>query len=366
MRIYVYVPLLVTVVLAVVTPRLAPRLIPRHAAWALVCVAVMTAAGWLGSLSLLAFTAFAQIPEVAQEGRWSIPLLRAEDPVDFAVSVACSLTLVTAFVGLGISIVRQVRDVRWARRESRRLPGRTELALLDDETPQAFTIAGKPARIVVTRGMLRCLDREERAAMLAHERAHLRNRHHLFQAVWRLTAAVNPLLRPVVGAGGFVLERWADEDAADRVGDRTVVARAVARAALASSAVARPRADTLAATGGAVPQRVKSLLAPAPRDRLLPFVVGGVLLALCWTSLFEAASDSEQLVDFAQKPICAATDQAHPAARIHHSPATRHHRGSAADLAHTAAQCAPRPRPPHKSADLVIAASWTATARPIG
>ncbi|MFD0515724.1 M56 family metallopeptidase [Streptomyces aureus] len=111
------------------------------------------------------------------------------------------------------------------------MPGDSELAVLDDETPQAFALPGVPGRIVVSRGMLRCLGDGEREALLAHERAHLRRRHHLFQAVWRLTAAVNPLLQPLAEAGGFVLERWADEEAAAHVGSRTVVARAVGRAA---------------------------------------------------------------------------------------------------------------------------------------
>nr|WP_246094338.1 hypothetical protein [Streptomyces griseofuscus] len=83
--------------------------------------------------------------------------------------------------------------------------------------------------------MLRCLGDREREALLAHERAYLRGRHHVFQSVWRLTSALNPLLRPVAVAGDFVLERWADEEAAERVGDRTVVAHAVGRAALASA-----------------------------------------------------------------------------------------------------------------------------------
>ena len=81
MRISVYVPFLVTVVLAALAPRLARRLAPRPAAWALACAALVTAIGWLGSLALLAFTALAQIPEVAEEGHWSVSALRAEDPV---------------------------------------------------------------------------------------------------------------------------------------------------------------------------------------------------------------------------------------------------------------------------------------------
>jgi hypothetical protein len=321
-RISVYIPLLVTVVLAALAPRLARRLEPRPAAWALGCVALVTAAGWLGSLGLLGFTVLAQIPEVAAEGRWSVPALRAEDPVHIVVAVASVLALVAAVVGAGTAAVRETRALRRSRRECARLPGDTELTVLDEESPQAFALPGAPGRIVVSRGMLRCLGDGEREALLAHERAHLRGRHHIFQTVWRLTAAVNPLLRPLAAAGGFVLERWADEEAADRVGDRTVVARAVARAALASAAGSARGSAALAATGGAVPQRVRALLSPPPRHRTLPFVAAGALLALCCASLANAASDSEAMYDSAHYPACApSADRLAPA----HGGCVRHH-----------------------------------------
>jgi Zn-dependent protease with chaperone function len=314
----VYIPLLVTVVLAVLAPRAALRSAPRPAAWSLVCAAVVTATGWLGSLVLLAFTGFAQIPEVAEEGHWSVAALRTQDPVSLAVAAGSALTLAAGLVSLGVAAVRQGRHLLWARRECGRVSGDTELVVLDDDTPQAFALPGAPGRIVVSRGMLRCLGDAERAALLAHERAHLRDRHHLFQTVWRLTAALNPLLRPLAEAGGFVLERWADEEAAARIGSRKVVARAVGRAALASADSSRPAA--LAVTGGAVPQRVRALLAPPPRRRPLPLVAGALLLTLCCASLANAASDSESLVDSAERAQCAAdagapgaTWVAHPA-----------------------------------------------------
>ncbi|MGI5459943.1 M56 family metallopeptidase [Streptomyces sp. CA-249302] len=303
MRISVYVPLLVTVVLAVLAPRPARRLAPRPAAWALACAALVTALGWLGSLALLAFAGFARIPEVAEEGEWSVAALRADDPVYLTVATVAALALAASCVGLGVAAVRQARHLRWARRECRLLPGDTELAVLDDASPAAFALPGAPGRIVVSRGMLRCLGDGEREALLAHERAHLRGRHHLFQTVWRLTAAVTPLLRPVADTGGFILERWADEEAAACVGDRRVVARSVGRAALASVA---PVPGRLAATGGAVPQRVRALLAPPPRRRALPFVGGALLLVLCCTSLANAASDSEDMIESAQRAACLA------------------------------------------------------------
>ncbi|WP_406438793.1 M56 family metallopeptidase [Streptomyces sp. NBC_00631] len=304
MLISVYIPFLVSVALAVLAPPVARRLPPRPAAWALACAALVTAAGWAGSLALLAFTGVAQIPQIAAEGRWSASALRSEDPVYATVAAVSTLVLAVGVAALGVAAVRQGRHLVQARRECAELPGRTELAVLDDAVPRAFALPGAPGRIVVSRGMLRCLGAAEREALLAHERAHLRGRHHVFQSVWRLTAALNPLLRPVAVAGNFVLERWADEEAAERVGDRTVVAHAVGRAALASAGA--PRSAALAVTGGAVPQRVRALLAPPPTRRSLPLLAGGLLLAICCASLANAASDSDRMLDSAQWALCAA------------------------------------------------------------
>ncbi|MFJ1812279.1 MULTISPECIES: hypothetical protein [unclassified Streptomyces] len=67
-----------------------------------------------------------------------------------------------------------------------------------------------------------------------------------------------------------------------------------------------PRPSALAATGGAVPQRVQALLAPPPTRRTLPFVADTLLLTLCCASLANAASDSESLVESAERAQCAA------------------------------------------------------------
>ncbi|MET7696413.1 M56 family metallopeptidase [Streptomyces sp. NPDC005485] len=310
----VYVPFAVTAVLAVFAPRLAHVVPPRRAAWALACAALVTAVGWAGALALLAFTGVAQIPEVAEEGRWSVAALRAEDPVYLVVAAGSALMLAVGVLSLGVAAVGQARHFVRARRECARLSQETELVVVDDEVPLAFALPGPAGRIVVSRGMLQCLSDREREALLAHERAHLRGRHHLFQSLWRLTAALNPLLRPLAVAGGFVLERWADEEAAKSVGDRTVVAHAVGRAALASAGASPPAA--LAATGGAVPQRVLALLAPPPPSRSLPLVAGGLLLTVCCASLANAASDSDQMVDSAQCAAYTATASA-PSAGDH-------------------------------------------------
>ncbi|ARP71529.1 peptidase M48 Ste24p [Streptomyces pluripotens] len=335
MLISVYVPFVITAVLTLIAPRLARRLTPRPAAWALACIALVTAVGWTGSLALLAFTGIAQIPEVAAEGHWSVTALRAEDPVDVVVAAVSALVLAASVVSLGVAALRQVQQIVRAKRECAALRGDTELAVVDDAAPLAFALPGAPGRIVVSRGMLRCLGDDEREALLAHERTHLRGRHHLFLSLWRLTTALNPLLRPLADTGAFVLERWADEEAAVRVGDRAVVARAVGRAALASAGAPRP---ALAVTGGEVPQRVRALLAPPPARRSLPFLANALLLAVCCACLANAASDSDRMVDSAKRAQCAAlagTTSAWPPGdhRHRHGPGSYchpHHRGERA------------------------------------
>jgi len=108
--------------------------------------------------------------------------------------------------------------------------------------------------------MLNCLDGDERRALFAHEQSHLRNRHHRYLWLAEVAAAVPPL-RPLRTHIRFAVERWADEDAADQVGNRRIVACALARAALAASEPLPVAALAGAASG--VPARVEALLADA-------------------------------------------------------------------------------------------------------
>ena len=49
---------------------------------------------------------------------------------------------------------------------------------------EAYALPGLPGRIVVSGRLLDCLDDRRRAALIAHEQAHLASRHHLFSARW--------------------------------------------------------------------------------------------------------------------------------------------------------------------------------------
>ncbi|MCZ4103468.1 MULTISPECIES: M56 family metallopeptidase [Streptomyces] len=284
------------------SPRLAHRLPPRAASWSLLCAAVVAVAGWAGTLALLTFIGFGQIPLVAFFGQWSTTVLHAQDPLPVTVAAVSGAVLAVMTIALGLASWWRGRVLVQAYQECHRMPGDTELAVIDDARLEAFALPGlsRPGgRIVVSTGMLQTVGPTEREALMAHERAHLRHQHHFFLVTLQLASAACPLLRPLAAEGAFTVERWADEDAALAVGDRTVVARALARAALAKKNTSPPSAALLAATGGPVPRRVKDLLAPPPGRRRMPLVVFALLLALCCTSLAEAAHDTEKLFEHA-------------------------------------------------------------------
>ncbi|WP_432994719.1 M48 family metalloprotease [Dactylosporangium sp. CA-233914] len=145
----------------------------------------------------------------------------------------------------------------------------------------------------MTSGLLRLLDARERAAVLAHERAHLHRRHHRTTALAAMATAVNPLLRPVESAVGLLVERSADEDAARSVADRRLVARTIAKVALAAHG---PR-TVLGFDGSSTRRRVEALTRPAPQAlrRGGPTVGGTVVVA--GLSLAAAAAALAEFVE---------------------------------------------------------------------
>jgi beta-lactamase regulating signal transducer with metallopeptidase domain len=186
---------------------------------------------------------------------------------------------------------------------------------------EAYALPGAPGRIVVSGRLLDALDDRGRAALLAHEQAHLAARHHLFTTVAHLAAAANPLLLPVARAVDYTVERWADERAAAVTGDRRLVAATIGRVALLTPAKPRrTRAAALAITGtararsatrdhgrrislawaGPVPRRVAALLAPPPGRQLALLAVTALFVLIAGVSAAEAARDLHALIEFAQ------------------------------------------------------------------
>jgi len=144
--------------------------------------------------------------------------------------------------------------------------------VVDHPAAAAYCVPGLRSAIVISAGTLDLLDQAELAAVLAHERAHLRERHDLvllpFTALLR-AFRWSAVARAAHAAVEMLVEMLADDRA---LRHRPVAARELAtallrvgaagggRAPLGSLAVSDPgRAD------GQVAARVSRLLRPAPR-----------------------------------------------------------------------------------------------------
>jgi hypothetical protein len=302
-RIIVYVPLLVSALLAVAGPWSASRMPPRFATRLLLATGLTAAVTSLVALTLLAATLVGQLPVVAAVGTWSREVLHRDDPVSPVIAALAGAALVALGVLIAWTAARWVRAVRLARRASQGLTGDGRLVVLDRSEPEAFALpAGRDeqGRIVVSSGLLRILDASERRVLLAHETAHLRHRHHRHRALAGLIAAADPLLFTLPGVIHHLTERWADEDAAAAVADRDVTARTLARAALAATAAERRSpfdgvVQCFYRSG--VPSRVRALLAGAPPRRPVAALLPAVLLAGSLVSTLEAGHDTAELFD---------------------------------------------------------------------
>ena len=137
-----------------------------------------------------------------------------------------------------------------------------DLTVLDDAGPDAYALPGRPGAIVVTTGMLRALDPAEREVLLAHERAHLAGRHHLFLPPSRWPAPATPpcgcCARPLVVRAGALGRRVRRGGGRRPPGGRP---RDRPRRPGRPPPAPRPLA-ALSATAGPVPRRVAALLHP--------------------------------------------------------------------------------------------------------
>ena len=276
MRVSVYLPLLLSLGLAWCAPSVARRLRPAVGARVLAYSAVVAALASTWGLLLLALTLLENTP-FAQERP------AVADPVPTTVG-AVALILLTVAVCRALRAARIRTQTDRALREICRLcPPHGELAVLEAPDAHAYAVPGRPGRILVSTGLLRVTTPLDRRVVLAHERAHLRHRHHRLRAFAELAAALNPLLGPARDAVTYLVERWADEAAADDVGSRQQAAAALARVAL-TTAPSASGLPALAFHRDAVVARVVALQAPrAPRRRVLAAVTLGLggLTALC-------------------------------------------------------------------------------------
>ena len=307
------------------------RIEPRLASWLLTGAALLLAGTSCGALGLLVLSPLVRMPWLARLGHWSSTIVATAGLPGGWTSLIAAIALGAALLAAGAFVVRRARALADVRRHAQALPGRGELVVTPDAAADAYAMPGRPGRIVVSTGMLNVLDDHGRAALLAHERAHLAGRHHWFTSAAHLAAAANPLVRPLASAVEYTVERWADESAASAVGNRQLVARAIASAAIAAKATKAEKAragafgmlgaakDVLAnrwwlfggtrsarrhdklAGAGPVPRRVAALLAPAlsRRHGLPALAATSIFLGAVAICAFLAADSLQDLISFA-------------------------------------------------------------------
>lgn len=214
------------------------------------------------------------IPSIAERLPWCGDVARTHDKVSpwlgLPAMVAVVVILVRAAVGY-----RRARRTLWGPPSAG-----PEVQVVADDRPEAYAVGGAPGHIVVSSGMLALLDGAEREVLLEHERAHLRHRHYRHVGAAVVVTTALPMLGFVTRRLRLAVECWADEEAASAVGDRSLVARTIIRAALARTDYATD-ATAMGAVG--VPARVDALLLPRPSRGLAAAMVAVPAAALAVT-----------------------------------------------------------------------------------
>jgi hypothetical protein len=298
-RLFVFLPLIASALMAIAARPLARRAHPRTATRALCVSGLALAATTSASLSLLAFPLIASVPLVASQGRWPSAAVERYVPVPVWLSVLAAACIVAIAADVIVTIRRYGTDFVAAAHIQRE--AHDELVIVTDADVYAYACRPWPFRagvIVISDGCLRSVDAQERLAVVAHERSHLTHHHALYRLVGRCVAAFNPLLTTVNREIEYNLERWADEDAA-AVTDRSTTATALA--ATATMATRRQPAPMLAHSTSHVPDRVRAILdEPRTRSRaLLTLVAANTLIAA--TAVAIAARNTETIFEFLRK-----------------------------------------------------------------
>ncbi len=139
-----------------------------------------------------------------------------------------------------------------------------DVTIIDNDQPAVYCVPGR-RRIVLTTGALTRLDHRQLDAVLAHERAHLAERHHLVLTLASALEHALPSVRFFAVAARQVsnLVEAAADDAAVRRASRLTLA-----AALLAVAAAGVPAWALGAGGSTAAQRIRRLIDPPDRDSM--------------------------------------------------------------------------------------------------
>ena len=198
---------------------------------------------------------------------WTKPVFDTGIPTTIILAgPALLITVALAILAVRVAAIQQeaaraaARLRRRARAESCR--GRPVLVLDEDDAAAAFALPSRHGGVVLSTATLDVLEPEELDAVLAHERAHLVQRHHLIAAISRQLAQVFrpvPAIRAAAQAMPLYLEIAADNAARKEIGTRPLVSALLRLDSHRRTADIMPLVPTAAlhATG---PDRIQALV----------------------------------------------------------------------------------------------------------
>ena len=239
---------------------------------ALLCWQAVGLAGGLSIVGALLVHGLAPWGHSLPEAIWAVLRGRSAGEVvrgDHWVALTLGVVLMVEL--LGVLAVAEVRTTRTRRRHRELLelivqPAREpDARVLEHPAPVAFCIPGARPLLVLSSGMVAELDDGQLSAVVAHERAHLRERHHLYLlpfVAWEAALPLLPAAHRAHAAVRSLVEMRADDVALaslDGPSPRRTLARAIVAVAGGGGAVPD---GALALDGGAVGPRVRRLLEP--------------------------------------------------------------------------------------------------------
>ncbi|GAA1811978.1 M56 family metallopeptidase [Agromyces neolithicus] len=206
-------------------------------------VAVAGGVSMIGSLLL-----FGATPAGSLLGAWAVlapVIFTGPLPAGFGVVHLAALTLaagLTVHLALNLAVTA-VRAERERRRQHQLIallgdpiPGQPRTRVLAHPVPLAYCVPGIRTATVLTDGLIQALRADELAAVIAHERTHLDQLHHLvllaFRA-WHSALPWFPIANRAERAVAQLTEMLADDGARRATGDDDSLRRAIVQVGLA-------------------------------------------------------------------------------------------------------------------------------------
>ncbi len=217
-----------------------------------------------------------------------------EQPWAVALVAAAAAVVLARLTLLGGALLRGRRAVAQLRGASRQL---AEFRLVDSDRPFCFVAGLRRPEIYVSTAAWHGLEAEEREAMIAHERGHVKHHDLAWRSLLEVVVAFGAPLTsaPLFARWEHATERLRDDDAAAALGAPEDVAGAMVRLCRLGASPAGAGSVGFSPMPGALHDRVEALLAGQPRGERAAAVLARGWLVLVTAVAIAIATHAEPL-----------------------------------------------------------------------